>query len=97
MNATVLPSNLMKQELKNNMPWLWELQDDALWHSEETVSRILHIMPEIFKEQYEEGTTDYIPELVNSRRLWGVCDHIRAYYAGGKEWEMLIESNKFVW
>ncbi|OGM39471.1 hypothetical protein ABOM_011925 [Aspergillus bombycis] len=71
MNATVLPSDLLMKVLRADMPWLWELQDTDTFYSGESVSRLSLTLLDLFqKSHYKEGTWNYIPGLVNRRRIW---------------------------
>jgi len=75
------PYESWKQKLETDMPWLWEVHDIDPFKSQAMEARLSKMFEEIEKKsRYNKETVDYIPGLVNRRRIWGVCEEIRSLY-----------------
>ncbi|KAJ5651970.1 hypothetical protein N7507_009396 [Penicillium longicatenatum] len=70
-----------KQKLETDMPWLWEVHDIDPFKSQAMEAGLSKIFEEIEKKsRYNKEMVDYIPGLVNRRRIWTVCEDIRSLY-----------------
>ncbi|KAJ6109922.1 hypothetical protein N7486_002157 [Penicillium sp. IBT 16267x] len=79
MHAT--PCESWRQKLETDMPWLWEVHDIDPFKSQEMEARFSKMFEELEKKsRYNKETFDYIPGLVNRRRIWVVCEDIRSLY-----------------
>jgi hypothetical protein len=68
----VCPDRFWKQKLETDMPWLWEVHDIDPFKSQALEARLSMIIAELeTKSRYKEGKVDYIPGLVNRRRIRG--------------------------
>ena len=88
----VFPDGSWKQKLETDIPWLWEVHDIDPFKSQALEARLSKMNADLEKKsQYTEGTVNYIPGLVNRRRIWVVCEQIRSLYydklgeAGGQQ------------
>jgi hypothetical protein len=81
LSMHVCPDRFWKQKLETEIPWLWELHDIDPFKSQALEARLSTIVAELErKSRYKEGEVDYIPGLVNRRRIWAVCEEIRGLY-----------------
>lgn len=70
-----------KQRLETAMPWLWEVRDMNPFKSQAMEAKFFKMFSELEKKsRYNKETVDYIPGLVNRRRIWGICEDIRSLY-----------------
>ncbi|KAH8431534.1 uncharacterized protein LDX57_009196 [Aspergillus melleus] len=72
-----------QQKLTSDMPWLWEFRDLEvdIYKSQKLNEKLYQVISELDdKSRYKEEATDYIPGLVNRRRIWVVCESIRSLY-----------------
>ncbi|KAJ5889850.1 hypothetical protein N7504_010660 [Penicillium tannophilum] len=70
-----------KQRLETEMPWLWEVRDMNPFKSQAMEAKFFKMFSELEKKsRYNKETVDYIPGLVNRRRIWRVCEDIRSLY-----------------
>ncbi|KAJ5537285.1 hypothetical protein N7513_010471 [Penicillium frequentans] len=79
----VCPDISLDQRLEADMPWLWEMYLEGVdlvksQAAEGEFSKALTLMEK--DSLYTEGKCDYIPGLVNRRRIWGVCEEIKRLY-----------------
>lgn len=84
MHMTALSRDLWRDRLRVEIPWLWEIHDIDLFHSQESEGRASKLLLDIEKNsRYTAGNDDYILGLANRRRIWGVCEQIRTRYLDG--------------
>ncbi|KAJ5606323.1 hypothetical protein N7510_009104 [Penicillium lagena] len=75
------PYGSWKQRLEIGMPWFWEVRDIDPFKSQALEARLSRMIVELEKKsQYKAGPVDYIPGLANRRRIWAICEDIKALY-----------------
>lgn len=75
------PYGSWKQKLETDIPWLWEVHDIDPFKSQATEARLSMTIGGLEKKsRYNKETVDYIPGLVNRRRIWVVCEDIKSLY-----------------
>ncbi|KAF3394026.1 hypothetical protein F1880_005532 [Penicillium rolfsii] len=84
MHITTLSCEFWRDKLKAEIPWLWEIHEVNVFHSQESEERASKVLLDIHKKStYTSENDDYIMGLANRRRIWGVCEQIRARYLEG--------------
>jgi hypothetical protein len=84
MHITPLSLDSWKDRLRVEVPWLWEIHDIGVFHSQESEERASKLLLNIQKKStYTSEKDDYILGLANRRRIWGVCEQIRTRYLEG--------------
>jgi hypothetical protein len=81
MHITTLSHALWRDALRSEVPWLWEIHDIDVFESQDSEYRASKLLLDIQKKSgYTSENDDYILGLANRRRIWGVCEQIRARY-----------------
>jgi hypothetical protein len=84
MHITPLSLDSWKDRLRVEVPWLWEIHDIGVFHSQESEERASKLLLNIQKKStYTSEKDDYILGLASRRRIWGVCEQIRTRYLEG--------------
>ncbi|KAE8326302.1 hypothetical protein BDV39DRAFT_206194 [Aspergillus sergii] len=73
--------HLPRRSLETDLPWLWEIHDINPFRSQKLEARLSKVIAELEEQgQYTKETVDYIPGLVNRKRIWMVCENIKDLY-----------------
>lgn len=84
MHITTFSRDLWRARLTSEVPWLWEIHDIDVFCSQESENKASKLLLDIQKKSaYTSENDDYILGIANRRRIWGVCDQIRARYLEG--------------
>lgn len=84
MHTTKLSRDFWRNKLRAETPWLWEIHDMDVFHSQESEDRASELLLDIQKKStYTSENDDYILGLANRRRIWGVCEQIKTRYWEG--------------
>ncbi|KAJ5364580.1 uncharacterized protein N7496_010293 [Penicillium cataractarum] len=81
MHLTTFSADFWREKLSAEMPWLWEIHDINIFQSQKSEDRASGLLLDIQKKSaYTSENDDFILGLANRRRIWGVCEQIRARY-----------------
>jgi hypothetical protein len=84
MHITTLSRDFWRDRLRSEVPWVWEIHDINVFQSQESEDRASKLLLDIQKKSaYTSESDDYILGFANRRRIWGVCEQIRARYVEG--------------